>query len=62
MSLEDFQVIDNEAIDSSIMKSDFLKTYNQQAANLIDFDQTNEVIIEKIKSIIEAIMPIFKKK
>ena len=49
MSLENFQVIDKEAIDSSIMKSDFLKTYNQQAANLIDFDQTNEFIIENNK-------------
>ena len=45
MSLEDFQLIDNEAIDSSIIKRDFLKTSHQQAANLNDSDQVTEFIL-----------------
>ena len=39
MSLENFKLIDNETIDNSIIKSDFLKIYHQQAANLNDSDQ-----------------------
>ena len=49
MSLQDFHLIVNEAIDNSIMKGDFLKTYYQQAANLNDSDQNIEFIFgEKI--------------
>ena len=33
LSLEDFQILDNETIDSSIIKRDFLKLYHQQAAS-----------------------------
>ena len=36
MSLEDFQLIDNETIDNSIITRDFLKIYHQQAADLSD--------------------------
>ena len=34
MSLEDFQLLDNEPFDSSIIKRDFLKVYHQQGAQL----------------------------
>ena len=38
MSLENFQLIDNETIDNSIIESYFLKKYHQQAASLNDSD------------------------
>ena len=44
MSLEDFQLIDNETIDKSIIKRDFLKIYHQQGAQLNHSDQNNEFI------------------
>jgi len=44
VSFEDFQIIDNEAIDKSVLKRDFLKTYQQQASNLNDSDQKIEFI------------------
>ena len=44
MSLEDFQLIDNEVIDNSIRKRNFLKTYHQQTANLNDSGQNIEFI------------------
>ena len=44
MSLEDFQLIDNEATDKSHMKRDVLKIYHQQAASLIYSDQNIEFI------------------
>ena len=44
MILEDFQLIDNEAIDNSILKRDFLKVYHQQGANLNDSNQNVEFI------------------
>ena len=39
MNLEGFQIIDNEANDSSLIKRDFLKNHQQQAATLNDSDQ-----------------------
>ena len=42
MSLDDFQLIDNETIDNSIIKREFLKIYHQQAATLNDSDQNVE--------------------
>ena len=44
MSFEDFQLIDNDKIDSSFIKRDFLKMkiYHQQAANLSDPDQNSD--------------------
>ena len=44
MSLDDFQLIDNESKDISIMKRDFLKIYHEQAANLNDSDRNVEFI------------------
>ena len=41
MSLEDFQLLNNEPFDNSIKKRDFLKTYHQQGAQL---NQTNRNI------------------
>ena len=44
MSLEDFQLLDNEPFDNSIIKRDFLKIYHQQGAQLNNSDQNNEFI------------------
>ena len=44
MSLEDFQLRDNEAIDSSVIERDFLKIYHRKAANSNDSDQKIEFI------------------
>ena len=44
MSLEDFQLIDNEPIDDSIVKRDYTKVYHQSGANLIDQNQNVEFI------------------
>ena len=39
MSSDDFQFLDNEPIDNSIMKRDFMKVYHQSGANLNDSNQ-----------------------
>ena len=44
MSLEDFQLLDNETFDNSIIKRDFLKIYHQQGAQLNQSDQNVEFI------------------
>ena len=44
MSLEDFSLLDNEPLDNSIIKRDFLKVYHQQGAQLNDADQNIEFI------------------
>ena len=44
MSLEDFQVLDNEPFDNSIIKRDFIKIYHQQGAQLNQPDQNIEFI------------------
>ena len=44
MSLEDFQLIDNEPIDNSIVKRDYTKVYHHQGANLNDSNQSVEFI------------------
>ena len=44
MSLEDFQLLDNEPIDNSIVKRDFTKVYHNQAANLNDSNQNVKFI------------------
>ena len=44
MSLEDFQLIDNEPIDNSIVKRDYTKVYHQQRANSNDSNQNVEFI------------------
>ena len=44
MSLEIFQLIDNEPIDNSIVKRDYTKVYHQSGANLNDSNQNVECI------------------
>ena len=44
MSLEDFQLLDNEPFDNSIIKRDFTEIYHQQAAQLNQSDQNIEFI------------------
>ena len=44
MSLEDFQLLDNEPFDNSIKMRDFLKVYHQQGAQLNQGDQNIEII------------------
>ena len=44
MSLEDFQFLDNEPFDNSIIKRDFTKTHHQQGAQLNISDQNIEFI------------------
>ena len=47
MSLEDFQLLDNEPIDNSIIKRDFTKIYHQQGAQLNQSDQNIEFIFDE---------------
>ena len=42
MSLEDFQLLDNEPLDNSIIKRDFIKIYNRQGDQLNQSDQNFE--------------------
>ena len=44
MSLEDFQLLDNDPIDNSIIKREFTKVYHQQGAQLIQSDQNIKTI------------------
>ena len=44
MSLEDFQLLDNEPIDNSIFKRDFTKEYHRQGDQLNQSDQNIEII------------------
>ena len=44
MSLNDFELVDNEPIDNSIVKSDYTKVYHQSGANLNDVNQNVEFI------------------
>ena len=44
MSLEDFQLIDNEPIDNSIIERDFTKIYHRQGDQLNQSDQNIEFI------------------
>ena len=44
MSLEDFQLLDNEPLDNSIVKRDYTKVYHHQGANLNDSNQSVEFI------------------
>ena len=45
MSLEDFQLLDSEPFDNSIIKRDYLKVYHQQGGLLNDPDQNTEFIL-----------------
>ena len=42
MSFEDFQLLDNEPVDKSIVKREYLKKYHQQGTNLNNPDQNVE--------------------
>ena len=44
MSLEDFQLLDNEPCDNSIIKRDFTKIYHRQGDQLNQSDQNIEFI------------------
>ena len=44
MSLEDFQLLDNERLDNSIIKRDFTKIYHRQGDQLNQSDQNIEFI------------------
>ena len=44
MSLEDFQLLDNEPFDNSIIKRDFLKVYPRQGAHLNQSDRNVKFI------------------
>ena len=44
LNLEDFQFLDNEPFDNTIIERDFLKIYHQQGALLNDPDQNVEII------------------
>ena len=44
MSLEDFQLLDNEQLDNSIIKRDFTKIYHRQGDQLNQSDQNIEFI------------------
>ena len=47
MSLEDFQILDNEPLDNSIIKKDFTKLYHRQGDQLNQSDQNIEFIFGK---------------
>ena len=47
MSFADFQLIDNERIDNSIIKGGFVKIHHQQATNLNDSDQNIDFIFHE---------------
>ena len=44
MSLDDFELLDKEPFDNNIVRSDFLKVYLKQAAQLNQSDQNIEFI------------------
>ena len=50
MSLEDFQILNNEPIDNSNIKRDFLKVYHQQGAQLNQSDQNIEFFFCEINN------------
>ena len=52
MSLEDFQLLDNETFDKSIIKRDFTKIYHRQRDQLNQSDQNFEYFSVKITFII----------
>ena len=47
MSLEDFQLLDNEPLDNSIRKRGYLKVYHQQGAQLNQSDQNVEFTFDE---------------
>ena len=53
MSLEDFQLIDNEPIDNSIVKGVYTNVYHQSGANLNDSNQNVEFNFGEINNYYE---------
>ena len=47
MSLEEFHLIDNEPLDNSIVKRDYIKVYQQQGANLNDSNQNVDFVFRE---------------
>ena len=47
MSLEDFQLLDNEPIDNSIIKRDFTKIYHREGDQLNQSDQNIELVLSE---------------
>ena len=60
MSIEDFQILDIQPFDNSMIKRDFLKIYHQQGAQLNDADQNIEFIFGEnlVKIIIKSVKAI----
>ena len=50
--INDFQILDIEPLDNSIIKRDYLKFYYQQGAKLNDSDQNVEFVFGEKKTII----------
>ena len=50
MSLENFELINNEPVDNSIIKRDFSKNYHQQGANINNPDHNFEIIFGENKN------------
>ena len=50
MGLEDFQLLDNEPIDNSIIRRDFTKTYHRQGDPLNQSDQNIEIVFGEINN------------
>ena len=50
MSIEDFQLLDNEPLDNSIIKRDFTKIYHRQGDQLNQSDQNIEFIFGEINN------------
>ena len=55
MSLEDFQLLDNEPFDNSIIKRDFSKVYHQRGEQLTQSDQHIEFFSVKTTTIIKLV-------
>ena len=47
MSLEDFQLLDNEPLDNSIIKREFTKIYHRQGDQLNRSDQNIDIFLVK---------------
>ena len=53
MSLEDFQLLDNEPFDNSIIKKDFTKFYHQQGAHINHSDRNIQFLFGENKNIVK---------
>ena len=56
MSLEDFQLLDNEPLDNSIIERDSTKVYHRQGDHLNQSDRNIEYISVKTTIIIKSVM------